>query len=40
MKVNEGTLDRTLRMIAGLALLGLAATGRSAGGATSVWFRC
>ena len=28
MKVNEGTLDRTLRVIAGLVLIGLAATGQ------------
>jgi hypothetical protein len=27
MKTNEGTLDRALRVIAGLALIGLAATG-------------
>lgn len=27
MKTNEGTLDRTLRVIAGLVLIGLAATG-------------
>ncbi len=27
MKTNEGTLDRTLRVLAGLALIGLAATG-------------
>jgi len=28
MKVNEGTVDRALRVIAGLALIGLAATGK------------
>ena len=28
MKVNEGTVDRALRVIAGLALIGLAATDR------------
>lgn len=27
MKVNEGTLDRSLRVIVGLALIALAATG-------------
>lgn len=27
MKANEGTLDRTLRVAAGLALIGLAITG-------------
>jgi hypothetical protein len=27
MKTNEGTLDRALRVLAGLALIGLAATG-------------
>lgn len=27
MKMNEGTLDRTLRVIVGLGLIGLAATG-------------
>ena len=27
MKVNEGTIDRVLRVIAGLVLLGLAASG-------------
>jgi len=27
MKTNESTLDRTLRVIAGLVLIGLAATG-------------
>lgn len=27
MKTNGGTLDRTLRVIAGLVLIGLAATG-------------
>ncbi len=27
MKTNEGTIDRALRVIAGLALIGLAATG-------------
>ena len=27
MKTNEGTLDRTLRVVAGLALIGMAATG-------------
>ena len=27
MKVNEGTIDRALRVIAGLVLIGLAATG-------------
>lgn len=27
MKANVGTLDRTLRIVAGLALIGLAATG-------------
>ncbi len=27
MKINEGTLDRTLRVVAGLALIGMAATG-------------
>lgn len=27
MKTNEGTLDRALRVIAGLVLIGLAATG-------------
>jgi hypothetical protein len=27
MKVNEGTIDRSLRVIAGLVLIGLAATG-------------
>ena len=27
MKVNEGTIDRTLRVIVGLVLIGLAATG-------------
>ena len=28
MKTNEGTLDRLLRVVAGLALIGLAATGQ------------
>jgi hypothetical protein len=27
MKANEGTIDRALRVIAGLALIGLTATG-------------
>jgi hypothetical protein len=27
MKINEGTADRALRVIAGLVLIGLAATG-------------
>lgn len=27
MKINEGTIDRTLRVVAGLVLIGLAATG-------------
>jgi hypothetical protein len=27
MKINEGTIDRTLRVIVGLVLIGLAATG-------------
>ena len=27
MKTNEGTLDRTLRVVGGLLLVGLAATG-------------
>jgi hypothetical protein len=27
MKVNEGTIDRALRVIAGLVLIGLAASG-------------
>jgi hypothetical protein len=27
MKCNEGTIDRAVRIIAGLALIGLAATG-------------
>ena len=27
MKINEGTIDRALRIIAGLILIGLAATG-------------
>jgi hypothetical protein len=27
MKANEGTIDRAVRVIAGLALIGLAATG-------------
>ena len=27
MKCNEGTIDRTLRVIVGLALIGMAATG-------------
>lgn len=27
MKVNEGVLDRVLRVVAGLVLIGLAATG-------------
>lgn len=27
MKFNEGTIDRAVRVIAGLALIGLAATG-------------
>jgi hypothetical protein len=27
MKVNEGTIDRVLRVIAGLVLIGLAASG-------------
>lgn len=27
MKVNVGTLDRTLRIVAGIVLIGLAATG-------------
>jgi hypothetical protein len=27
MKVNEGTIDRALRVVAGLVLIGLAATG-------------
>lgn len=27
MKCNEGTIDRTLRVVAGLALVALAATG-------------
>lgn len=27
MKINAGTLDRTLRIVAGLALIALAATG-------------
>lgn len=28
LKINEGTLDRTLRVIAGVVLIGLAATGK------------
>jgi hypothetical protein len=28
MKVNSGTLDRTVRVVAGLVLIGLAATGK------------
>ena len=28
MKVNSGTLDRVVRVVAGLVLIGLAATGR------------
>lgn len=28
MKTNEGALDRTLRIVAGLVLIGLAATGQ------------
>lgn len=28
MKTNEGTVDRVLRIAAGLALIGLAATGK------------
>jgi hypothetical protein len=28
MKINEGTLDRALRVIVGLVLIGLAATGK------------
>ncbi|MEO8849433.1 MAG: DUF2892 domain-containing protein [Casimicrobiaceae bacterium] len=28
MKINEGSLDRTVRVIAGLVLIGLAATGK------------
>ena len=28
MKTNEGTVDRVLRIVAGLALIGLAATGK------------
>jgi hypothetical protein len=27
MKINEGTIDRALRVVVGLALIGLAATG-------------
>lgn len=27
MKINEGTIDRSLRVVVGLALIGLAATG-------------
>ena len=27
MKINEGTIDRVLRVVAGLVLIGLAATG-------------
>jgi hypothetical protein len=27
MKINEGTMDRALRVVAGLVLIGLAATG-------------
>lgn len=27
MKTNEGTLDRSLRIVAGLAFIGMAATG-------------
>jgi hypothetical protein len=27
MKINEGTIDRSLRVIVGLVLIGLAATG-------------
>jgi Protein of unknown function (DUF2892) len=27
MKINEGTLDRALRVVGGLVLIGLAATG-------------
>jgi hypothetical protein len=27
MKINEGTIDRALRVVAGLVLIGLAATG-------------
>lgn len=27
MKTNEGTLDRVVRIVAGLALIGMAATG-------------
>jgi hypothetical protein len=30
MKINEGTLDRALRVIVGLVLIGLAATGKVA----------
>ena len=32
MKTNEGTVDRALRIVAGLVLIGLAATGK-----VSVW---
>jgi hypothetical protein len=28
MKTNEGTVDRALRIVAGLVLIGLAATGK------------
>ena len=28
MKINEGVIDRSLRVIAGLVLIGLAATGK------------
>ena len=28
MKTNEGSVDRVLRIVAGLALIGLAATGK------------
>lgn len=31
MKINEGTIDRALRVIAGLVLIGLAATGTLVG---------
>ena len=39
MKANVGGIDRTVRIVAGLVLIGLAATGTVAGGAGWVPFR-
>ena len=40
MQFNVGGIDRILRIVVGLVLIALAATGTVAGGATSAWCRC